>query len=1065
MVFRKPVSHMVRFYWIVGLLILYNTLESRAATITWTNTNGGVWSGFTNWNPHFVPGAADTALITVPGTYTVTSDVAVAVFKLTLGGASGQQTLTNNNQDIGVTNILVAANGIFSFGGGTLSGGPMTNQGTVNLGGGTVVVPLDVNATGILNFSGGGVGLENGLTNRGTIQWSGGSSTITIYNNHGVFNGAIYNQPGALFNIQNDQTLYSAGYGLEFFSNAGTVLKSGGPGATTINVLFTNTGVLNAQSGTITFQGGGNIGGTYNTASGATIQFNAGTYAETGAATNTGSGLFRLNGGTAILNDRITKFVLASGNVVLSPTFQGSGAIQNLQLDGAYLIGTNRVSGTLGINGGGLASASPLTVTATGVLNFNGASVNLYAPLTNLGTINWSGGALSLANNAGIYTCVIYNQPGALFNIQNDQTMASAGYGLESFINSGTVRKSAGLGISTFNVAFTNSGTVDAQTGTIQFGSGGNLGGTYNTAYGATIQFSTGSYSQSGPVTVSGSGVCQQNGATVTLLDQIANLVLASGNVVLSPIFQTNGAIHNLQLHGAYLMGTNRVTGALGFDGGGVGSASPLTIATNGVLNFNGAGVNINAPLTNFGTINWSGGAISVANNAAVYTGVIYNQTGGLLYLLSDQSLTAAGYGLELFRNAGTVRKAVGLGVSTINVTTTNTGLVDAQSGTIQFGGSGNISGAYNTASGATIQFSAGSYVETGTPTITGSGLCRQYGANVTLKDRIVNFVLTLGNVILTPTFQGSGAIQSLQLDGAYLTGTNTVIGTLGFNGGGLLSGSPLTVTASGVLNFNGAGININAPLTNKGTMNWSSGGLAVNNNAGLYTGLLINQGLFNLQCDQGIATGGYGLENFSNSGTVRKTAGLGSSTINVAFTNTGTLDAQSGTIAISGAYTQTGGTMNFGITSLAYFGKIGFSTVAPLTGTLSVNFNGSYVPSAGDSFTLMSYGSLSGIFTGLALPPQASWQTNYGATTFTLSVLTSSGIAPVTLTPVSLAGGTYTLKLNGSVGPTYVLLASSNLAAWTALSTSTPSVMPLTVTDTNAGKFKSRFYRALITQ
>jgi hypothetical protein len=225
-----------------------------------------------------------------------------------------------------------------------------------------------------------------------------------VYNNHGIYTGAVYNQAGALFDIQNDQVINCACYGFELFQNNGTVRKSVGAGVTSFNVAFTNAGTVDAQSGTIQFGGGGNIGGTYNTAAGATIQFSSGNYAETGTVTNSGAGFFRQNGATVTLNDRITKFVLASGNVALSPTFQGSGTIQNLQLDGAYLTGTNRVTGTLGFNGGGMAAASPLTVAAGGVLNFNGAAVTLYAPLTNAGTINWSGSGVSVANNAALYS-------------------------------------------------------------------------------------------------------------------------------------------------------------------------------------------------------------------------------------------------------------------------------------------------------------------------------------------------------------------------------------------------------------------------------------------------------------------------------------------------------------------------------------------------------------------------------------------------------------------------------------------------------------------------------------
>jgi hypothetical protein len=242
---------------------------------------------------------------------------------------------------------------------------------------------------------------------------------------------------------------------------------------------------------------------------------------------------------------------------------------------------------------------------------------------------------------------------------------------------------------------------------------------------------------------------------------------------------------------------------------------------------------------------------------------------------------------------------------------------------------------------------------------------------------------------------------------------------------------------------------------------------VSVANNAAAYTGAFYNQagGLLKLQSDQTLSSAGYGFELFSNAGTVRKTAGLGTSSFSLAFANVGTLDAQSGTIRIAGPYTQSGGTMNFGITSLGYYGQIAFTASAPLTGTLSVNFNGVYFPSAGDSFALVTYPSRTGVFTGLALPSLAQWQTNYSASTFTLSVLSVTGgpSVPFTLTPVSLAAGHFTLQINGSVGSNYILQASSDFTTWTSLSTNTASVMPFTVIDTNAGSFNHRFYRVLL--
>lgn len=1056
---------------IILLLALLAAADLHGATITWTNTSGGIWSAPANWDAHAVPGASDTAAITVAGTYTVTVDTTVGIHGLIIGGASGQQTFSNGGQIVGITNTFVGVNGIIGLSGtGSINGGLMTNQGTFNWSGGTLALPMTNTASGILNVNGTTVTLWGALTNAGTINLSG-SGSILLYNNqatHGTYAGAIYNEAGGLFDLQTDQGVSDGGLGSEVVVNAGTLRKSSGTGTSTIGVACTNSGVVDAESGTIQFSVGGNIGGTYNTAAAASIQFVGGTFNETDPVSITGSGVCKQNGATVVLNDRIAEFVLASGNVVLSPTFEGTGAIQSLQLDGATLTGTNNVTGTLGISGGALGPGSVLTINAGGTLDFNGAAVNIYGPLTNAGSIIWTGGGLGVGNSGSTYSGVIANQPGGLFLIQSDQSLYADGYGKpEVFLNAGTVRKTAGLGTTTFSVGFTNAGLVDAESGTIQFQTGGNIGGNYNTASGALIQFNGGSFVQTGTPTITGSGLCRQNGATVILSDLIANFQLFYGNVALSPTFQTNGTIYNLRLDGATLTGSNVVTGTLTMNGGAIGTGSPLTVSNGGVLDLNGTSMNVYSPLTNAGTINWTGGIIGVGNNGTAYLGVIANQPGGLFLIQCDQSLYGDGYGApEVFLNAGTVRKIAGLGTTTLGVGFTNSGVVDAESGVIQFQGGGNIGGNYNTASGTLIQFSGGSFVQSGTPTITGSGLCRQNGATVTLSDRIANFPLVSGNVVLTPTFQTNGEIHNLQLDGATLTGTNVVVGTLTMNGSALALASPLTIAGGGVMNLGGVSFNVVSPLTNGGTINWNSGTIGIGNNGSTYTGVMNNQsgGLLLIQSDQSLNGDGYGApEFFLNAGTVRKIAGLATTTFSAAFTNSGTLDVQSGIIHFGGAYGQTGGTMNFGITSLADFGQVTFASGAPFTGTISANLNSEYSPNIGDTFPLVTYISHTGSFTSASLPPQAVWQTNYSATTFTISVLSVVTNLPsaITLKSISLAGGQFTLQVNGSVGPEYIVEASSNLLDWTGISTSTPVTMPFDVVDPSAGTFPHRFYRA----
>ena len=58
---------------IVGSVCFFVSASSNwADTVTWVNTGGGNWNDASNWSPKEVPGAADTAMITTPGSYTVT---------------------------------------------------------------------------------------------------------------------------------------------------------------------------------------------------------------------------------------------------------------------------------------------------------------------------------------------------------------------------------------------------------------------------------------------------------------------------------------------------------------------------------------------------------------------------------------------------------------------------------------------------------------------------------------------------------------------------------------------------------------------------------------------------------------------------------------------------------------------------------------------------------------------------------------------------------------------------------------------------------------------------------
>ncbi len=446
---------------------------------------------------------------------------------------------------------------------------------TVNISSGFINLTAPATIDGQFNWSGGtlmgnpltiatnGVlNIEGSISLQNTLSNYGTVSwqagTVAVYNDNGpMYEGAIWNQAGALWDIQCDQTL-SQYYGSEQFNNAGLLRKSAGTN-TTLNPYFVNSGTVDVESGTIQFSSENNVGGSFQSAA-----------------------------NTAI-----------SGNI--AGTF----------------------SGTINWLGGQINSGAPLTVASNGVLNIAG-SITLYDALTNYGTVNWQAGAIQLYNNGdsspGSPFGAIWNEAGALWDIQCDQSMNQY-YGQEQFNNAGLLRKSAGTNTTTLGLAFVNSGAVDAESGTIQFSGGVNLGSGFQTAANAAV----------------------------------------NGNI--------SGTISN----------------TLNWSGGSLTAGSYLTVASNGVLNISGNitlyGAMTNYGTVNWqaGTVQlYNNGSSSPGSPA----GAIWNQTGALWEIQCDQSMSQY-FGQEQFNNAGLLRKSAGTNTTTLGLAFVNGGTVDAESGTI----------------------------------------------------------------------------------------------------------------------------------------------------------------------------------------------------------------------------------------------------------------------------------------------------------------------------------------------------------------------------------------------
>lgn len=153
----------------------------------------------------------------------------------------------------------------------------------------------------------------------------------------------------------------------------------------------------------------------------------------------------------------------------------------------------------------------------------------------------------------------------------------------------------------------------------------------------------------------------------------------------------------------------------------------------------------------------------------------------------------------------------------------------------------------------------------------------------------------------------------------------------------------------------------------------------------------------------------------------------VGSGTLSSNLVNGGTVSPGSspGIITVDGDYTQeSGGVLEIelgGDVAGMGYDQLQVTDAATLAGTLDVSLYDGFVPSNGDQFLILDTESISGTFTTINLPTLTDgleWQTEYTATGFTISVISSGTINGT----VIYTGSTYTdpdiiIGLHSAVG------------------------------------------------
>ena len=759
----------------------------------------------------------------------------------------------------------------------------------------------------------------------------------------------------------------------------------------------TNDDVVIGISGnrTITFQTGTL---SINTLTITNNSFNVtgGALTVSGAYNNSGTGGTSISGGILTLNgpSSLGSFVQSSGSIAGVGTTTITGAAN-------ITFGDHRGTGTTILQGATSISSSGLRLDGGRVLR-------------NEGALTWSGGQILFNNtfngaSGGPGSGTINNVAGATFVASGDNATSivasnfgGADTGADAVINNaGTFRKSGSSAGSTttVDVAFNNTGTVQAQTGVLNLTNGGSHTGNFDVAAGAVLGFGGGTHNlNGGSITSPGTARISSGAVNVNTNYNIAGttdlqggfLNLVGGNLTTGAFSQSNGSVsgpNNLTVTGAanITFGDHRGTGTTILQGATSISSSGLRLDGGRVLR-------------NEGALTWSGGQILFNNtfngaSGGPGSGTINNVAGATFVASGDNatSIVASNFGGAdtgadaVINNAGTFRKSGSSAGSTttVDVAFNNTGTVQAQTGVLNLTNGGSHTGNFDVAAGAVLGFGGGTHnLNGGSITSPGTARISSGAVNVNTNYNIAGttdlqggFLNLVGGNLTTGAFsQSNGSVSgpnNLTVTGA----ANITFGDHRGTGTTILQGAT-SISSSG-LRLDGGRV-----LRNEGALTWSGGQILFNNTFNGASGGPGSGTINNVAGATFVASGDNATSivasNFggadtgadaviNNAGTFRKSGSSAGSTttVDVAFNNTGTVQAQTGVLNFASAVTNAGVFETSAGATLKASGPLSNYSGATNTlsgGTYKVSGNGTFAFTGADIHTNAATIVLSGV-------------------------------------------------------------------------------------------------------
>lgn len=579
------------------------------------------------------------------------------------------------------------------------------------------------------------------------------------------------------------------------------------------------------------------------------------------------------------------------------------------------------LAGRLEWTAGSFESGGPVQLLpgATGVVS-TAADRGLYRVLRNGGTIDWTGGRV-FQNGFGVQ--------GHFENLESGTVLLTGDGRWQDgrFENRGTVvkpgdRKNPDQFFTSFNSAFTSSGTVRIESGGLDLPRTSRISGVLEVAEGTRVYFGSGNHVLEATSVVRGAGEVQAS----------SGLVESSGAWTLEGLTDIRGTLRFLQTSNVTvrqmrlagdLDGPANLTISHRFDwvSGRMLAGGSLTLAPGGLHQISGPSDRSQFRVLNVeGTLVWSGGRIF--QNGTGGQGIVHVGPGGVLELAGDSSIHDGAV-----HNQGLIVKTAGSSnpdtvVSGFVTRLLQNGIFRIQAGGVELSRSSQSTGSFELSAGTVLHLSGSRLRFDPGSRISGAGRLRVNSGTT----EILGGLGPLGGVEVSSALMVESStpvvLESLVLTGT-LGGRGEIAVTRDFEWrGGRIEGSgTFRLDPSGTARWTGGDRSLARRWDNRGTVLWLAG------RTFSADGAFLNRPGAHVEI-HGDLSGFDGV--WRNEGVVEKVSGTGIASLSGRVDNAGEIRVQQGALSLRGGGSH-GGAFNVASGAELIFGG-GFHWAGPGT-------------------------------------------------------------------------------------------------------------------------------------